>query len=484
MKIRYGLVLLMVVGIGLTGCASGGGGGGGGGAGAGGLAGLGIDMGSGEQLEQGESPRETDETDAAEEALEDAAEAAEGARNALYQAALESAEAAIAADSTNPLAWRLAADAAVGLEEYQEADRYLTRAEELRPVYQLQTRSLREQTWLELYNEAIPLVNAGEYEQAAEVFEGAHAMYKERPEVMITLGQIYGQLREHDRSLELLAMAQEVVDEADPAQMDSTVIASWREQAASIPMTRAQVLADAGRTEEAVEAFRQLAADNPEDLLISRNLATLLLQAGRNEEAFDVYDRMLQMEGLGPEDYYSIGVGYYQGEQYERAAEAFGMAADVAVNLRDAIEMQARSLQIDSAYSEIPAVAERWIELDPNNQNAYIILAQAANQLGDAERAQELVAAIEGLAVTMDNLQMRRFPDGGAQVTGGLKNVSLDPGTPVQIEFSFYDAAGNVLGTQSTTVTTGQAEMVETFQVEYSGPERVDGYSYELSYPS
>ena len=266
--------------------------------------------------------------------------------------------------------------------------------------------------------------------------------------------------------------------------MDSTVIASWQEQAASIPMTRAQVLADAGRTEEAIEAFRQLAADNPEDLLISRNLATLLIQAGRNEEAFQVYDRMLQMEGLGPEDYYSVGVGYYQGEQYERAAEAFGMAADVAVNLRDAIEMQARSLQIDSAYSEIPEVAERWIELDPNNQNAYIILAQAANQLGDAERAQELVAAIEGLAVTMDNLQMRRFPDGGAQVTGGLKNVSLDPGTPVQIEFSFYDAAGNVLGTQSTTVTTGQAEMVETFQIEYPGPERVDGYGYELSYPS
>jgi hypothetical protein len=54
----------------------------------------------------------------------------------------------------------------------------------------------------------------------------------------------------------------------------------------------------------------------------------------------------------------------------------------------------------------------------------------------------------------------------------------------VQIEFTFYDAAGNVLGTQSTTVTTGQAEMVETFQVEYAGPERVDGYGYELSYPS
>ncbi len=476
MKIRSGLVLLLAAGLGLTGCASGGGGGGGGGS-------TGVSIPGAENLAQGERPREDENTRAAQRALEDAAEATGAAAEQLYQTALDAADAAIAADSTNPRGWRLAADAAIGLEDYEAANRYLTRAEELRPIYTLQTTGLREQTWLRLYEEAIPLVNAGDYEGAAEVFEGAHAMYKERPEVMITLGQIYGQLREHDRALELLAQAQEIIDNADPAVTDTTIINSWVEQGANIPLTRAQILADAGRMEEAVEAFRALAVEHPEDLMINRNLATLLVQMGETDEAFEVYDRLLQIDGLSAIDYYSIGAGFYQGEDYERAAEAFGRAAETSVNERDALEMWARSLQIDSAYSAIPAVADRWIELDPNNQNAYLILAQASNQLGDADRARELVQTIEGLTVTVDNLQLQRFPSGGAEVTGGLRNVSLDPDTPVQITFTFYDSAGNELGTQSTTVRTGQQEMVELFRVEYAGSEQVDGYGYELTHP-
>jgi hypothetical protein len=144
--------------------------------------------------------------------------------------------------------------------------------------------------------------------------------------------------------------------------------------------------------------------------------------------------------------------------------------------------MEARSLQIDSAYAEIPPVGERWVELDPNNQNAYLILAQAVNKAGDSERAQELVSTIEGLEVTVDNLQLQRYPNGGAQVTGGVKNVSLDPGTPVTLDFTFYDAAGNVLGTQSTTVQVGEQDMSEVFQLEFDSTERVDGYGYELSH--
>ena len=479
MKIRSGLVLLMALAFSLTGCASGGGGGGGGGGE--GLAGLAMP--GGETLEQGESPREDENTRSASSTLEDAEQAAEGAAQDLYAAALQSAEAAIAADSTNPLAWRLAAEASMGLENYQEADRFLSRAEELRPIYQLETTGIREQTWLELYEEAIPLVNAGNYEAAVDVFEGAHAMYQERPEVMITLGQIYGQLREHDRALELLGQAQQIVNTADPAEMDSTIIASWEEQAAGIPLTEAQILADAGRMDEAVAAFRALAQDEPDNLMVQQNLATLLVQTGAQEEAFEVYDRLLTMDGLSAQEFYGIGAGFYQGEAYERAAEAFGMAAEASVNDRDAIEMWARSLQIDSAYTEIPPVAERWIELDPSNRNAYLIYAQAVNQTGDGARANELVQSIESLQVMVDNLQLQRFPSGGAQVSGTVINVSLDPQTPVQMEFTFYDNAGNALGTQATTVRVGEADMQEVFQVEFASQEQVGGYSYELSHP-
>src|SRR5690606_34015294 len=143
MKIRYGLVLTMALGLGLTGCASGGGGGGGGGGLAAAIAAAGG--------EEGEPPRETDNTEQAEELL-DAAEAATDPAQARtsYQGALTAAQLEVQQDSTNPLGHRLAGLAALGLEDYQTAGMHLDRAAELNVLYEFEDAQLREQTWIDL----------------------------------------------------------------------------------------------------------------------------------------------------------------------------------------------------------------------------------------------------------------------------------------------------------------------------------------------
>ena len=95
------------------------------------------------------------------------------------------------------------------------------------------------------------------------------------------------------------------------------------------------------------------------------------------------------------------------------------------MNERDALEMWARSLQIDSAYAAVPDVAERWIELDPNSQNALLIYAQSVNQTGNSQLAGELVQRIDALDVTVDELQMQRYGSGGARVTGTVANQDV-----------------------------------------------------------
>ena len=160
--------------------------------------------------------------------------------------------------------------------------------------------------------------------------------------------------------------------------MDSATIAQWEEQGSTIPLTRAQVLADAGRFEEAVTAFRALRAEDPEDIMIARNLAAILVQMGNTEEAFSVYDDLMTRPELGSQEFYSIGIGFYQGDDYTRAAQAFAGAARISVNDRDAVEMWARSLQLDSAYAAIPEVAERWVALDPYNQNGFLMSSAMA----------------------------------------------------------------------------------------------------------
>jgi tetratricopeptide (TPR) repeat protein len=474
MKIRFGPALTMAIGLGLAGCASGGGGGGSGGAP--------VTGGGGVLMAAGENPRDTENTRAAEEALDAAVEATDPAQAlSLFQQALASAEAAIAEDSLNPLAHRLAGNAAVGAEEYEAAGQHWDRAIELRPLYEIDLGGLREQTWIDLYQQATPHVQAGEYEAAAEYFEGANAIYKGRPEAMVTLGQIYATMREHDRALENIEAALAFRDSEAMAEVDAETAAAWEEAIAELPYLRAQVLADAGRFEEAVGTYREMAAADPDNIEIKRGLAAILMEMGEEQDAFVIYEEMIAMPGLSSADLFAIGVGYYQGSDYSGAVRAFSQAAETSVNDRDAIEMWARSLQLDSLYAEVPPVAERWIELDPNSQNAYLILAQSQNQLGNQAATQQAVRSVEALEAAVNDLTLRRLAGGGASVTGSVINKTLSQGAQVTLTFTFYDDAGTSIGTVTESVTVGAADMAQVFQIEFDSEQQVGGYGYTLT---
>lgn len=474
MKIRYGLVLAAALGLGLTGCASGGGGGGGGG----GVAGM-IAEASGDE---GVPPRETENTDQAQELIESAEEAdSPAAAEPLYTQALAAAEAEVAANPDNPLGHRLAAIASLGLENYQEAGEYFDRAGELYPLYEFQDAGMREQTWIDLYNEAMPMISDAEYEAAVVYLDDANAIFDGRPEAFITAAQIYAQLRQHDAALENLDRAEEVIEGVSEEDLDEETYAAWQEQAEELPLLRAQVLSDAGRFEEASAVFADILAENPGDIQMAMNLAATQMQTGDEAAAMEIYGRLLDDPSVGPTDLYRIGIGFYQGADYERAAEAFSQAAEGNPMDRDALEMWTRSLQIDSVHAEVPDVAERWIELDPNSQNALLIYAQSANQMGDGQLAGELVQRIENLEVSVDELQMRRYPSGGAQVTGTVSNEDLSAGTSVTLTFTFYSIDGAELGTVDHTISLGEQGMSELFQVEFDSTQQVGGYGYTLS---
>jgi tetratricopeptide (TPR) repeat protein len=470
MKIRYGLVLAMAIGLGLAGCASGASSGGGGSTAAAPSGGA------------GENPRNTDLTSAAQMALDAANEATDAAEaRTWYELALGHAESAITEDGRNPLAHRLAAMASMGTDDYVSADAHFDHAVALRPLYEFDFVGIRERAWIDLYQAASPLVAAADYEEAIVYFENAHAIYDQRPEAMITLGQLYSQLREHDKAIASLDAAMAFMESDAIAEADSATIEGWREQSADLPMLRAQVLSDAGRFEESVAAYRELSAANPTDTEIKRGLGSILMQMGNKAEALEVYSDLMSTPGLSAADLFSIGVGFYQASDYGNASQAFSNAADVSVKDRDAIEMWARSLQLDSAFASVPDVAARWVELDPNSQNAYLILAQAANQLDDQAATQAAIQAVDGLEVTMNDLQMQRFAAGGATVSGSVINKKLAEGASVSVVFTFYSDDGSPMGTVTESVSAGAADMASVFRVDFDSVETVGGYSYELS---
>ena len=143
--------------------------------------------------------------------------------------------------------------------------------------------------------------------------------------------------------------------------------------------------------------------------------------------------------------------------------------------------MWARSLLLDEMYVDIPAVAERWVELDPYSQNGWLIWAQAANQNGDSEATQSAMGTAQDLEVSLDQLQMQRFGNGGARVSGSVINKTLEEGSTVSIVFTFYGAGDAPLGTVSADISVGAADMAELVDVQFDSAEMVWGYSYELT---
>ena len=430
----------------------------------------------------GERPRDSDYTEDAEDAIEDAEDTEDAAeKEAYYRMALQNAEAEIAENPNNPLGYRLAALASLGLSQYPEAGAFFDKANELYPLYELQDQPLRQSTWIDLYNQASPLIGAGDYEGAVAIFEDAHAIFKERPEIMITVAQLYGSLGDYKRSLDFMEQVDGFMASETAAVADSATMAGWQEQASVLPLLRAQVLAADAQYDAAADAYRVLMVTEPDNPNHLRGLAQVLMEGEREEEALEVYVDLLEQPGLDGETIFAIGVGFYNADDYVNAAAAFGKAAELNRTDRDAVEMWARSLNLDSAYSAIPAVAERWAELDPYNQNSWIMLAQAANRAEDVEGTQEAMNAASALEVSLDGFQMQRFPRGGARVSGSVTNKVLEEGTTVNVVFTFYGDGDVPLGTVAASVNVGAADMSEFIDAQFDSAEMVWGYTYELT---
>lgn len=483
MRLRYGIVLAGAFAVSAGACASA----------SGGTNGAAVTP-SGELLAEGERPRTNAQTQAAERELGLAvlAGSPEEARPR-YEAALAAAEEAIAQDERNPLPWYQAGTALIGLEQYERADSALSRAEELRPVYRLETSAIREEAWIDLYQQAAPFVNEARYEEAIPFYEAANVIYDERPEIMYTLGQIYLQMGQNDRAIENFRRSLQVIRSDAAQQMDSATVASWEELALEAPPMIAQALIQAERYQEAVAELRPLVEANPDNQAYARSLANIYVEIDQPDSARAVYDRLVASGGLTATDYAEIGYGYYNMRDWSGAAEAFEAAVTVAPRDRDAVEWWVRALQIDlsekedagtavdpAEIRELVDAAERWLELDPNSHTAHLILAQTLNKAGDEARTLQLIEQIESLPFTVENLELRRERDGGGTVVGEVRNISLEPGQTLTLQFTFFGSSGTALGTQTARVSLPAPEASQVFNVEFTSPQAVEGYSYTV----
>jgi tetratricopeptide (TPR) repeat protein len=109
----------------------------------------------------------------------------------MYERALASALSAVERDPTNPRAYLLAGQAAVGARQWVQADTMFDRALELHPPFADQIRAEREEGWVLAYNLGAEAMSAGDMAAAVEHFAAADRLFQERPEARMALAILY-----------------------------------------------------------------------------------------------------------------------------------------------------------------------------------------------------------------------------------------------------------------------------------------------------
>ena len=459
-KSRFGFPLVAATVFALSGCASGGGGGGG---------------------EEGNPPRENDHTRTAELYLTQAQTLGAVER---YQDALNEAFNAIMEDSTNALGYFQAGRAQIGLADYVAADSLFEAALELYPDYDQDIRVQRESTWIELFNQAIGPLDAGDSAEGARLLAAAEVMFSaQRPEGLINLGVTYNNLGRTQDAIDAYGAALDIIRGPRMEEVDSATAVDWASRELSVTFNRAQLLSEAERYDEAAAEYERFLESNPGDVGALSSLATVLSRAGMPDSAQAIYDNLLAGTGLGMREYFNIGVGLYSANVYGRAAEAFRQVAEVAPENRDALFNLAQSLVDAENWEELIPVARDLLELDGHNPDSYTILAQGLVATDETQEAVQVLEAREAMPFNLEQSTLEPQARGGASLVGTLVNNTLDAGATVTIRVHFNGEDGAEVGASDIRVTAPAQGGAEPFRATLDSDESVMGYYFEVLSP-
>jgi len=456
MRFRSGVIFALSAGLVLGGCAAGAAGGGGP-----------TTSPTGRVYEPGTRPTQTRFSQAA----------TLGVAQADFEGAMASAREGIAADSTNPIHYFLAGEAAVGMGDFPLADSLWRVAERIYPAYELEVEPSREAAWANAFNSGVEAYNAGQTAEAIQAWTDADLIYRFRPEAAQNLAILLTQEGDYDEAIALYQRGIASVDLRPATRiLEAEELAEREETRAFMEENLAQLLLYTDQFAEAETLLRRVVQAKPDDIAAQASLATALVRLNREAEATEIYTRLLSTPNLPTSELITIGVALFEAEDYERSASAFGRVTQAQPNHRDAWYNRANALFAGELWQQLVPVAEQLIVIDPLNANAALILANAYRELERNQDALGILERVEQLPVLIDALQLQPLAE-STRITGSATGNAASAGTPVRLRFTFYGDSGT-LGTQDLTITAPARDVQQQFTVEFG--QQASAYKYEV----
>jgi serine/threonine-protein kinase len=290
----------------------------------------------------------------------------------------------------------------------------------LNPDFALAHAGLSEALW-EIY---LRDLDRAALEEAEDHAEKAREIAPEMPEARLALARVYRTTGRHDEAVQEVEAVLARHPRADLVQRELSrnyeragdlvnAEQSLRAAASLRPgdwinwNVLGNFLADAGKYEEARDAYVQAAEVAPPDVVMPREkLATYHLQVGEIDTAIDIYES-LPKPIRSPRLASNLATAYFfseHPERWHRAEENYLLAVRLSpqdpmyqTNLGDLYQRLDRPEEAQERYRLACELLEGWVAEDPENPESLTDLAFYSAKSKDCSRAMSLAPQLEEL---------------------------------------------------------------------------------------
>lgn len=383
-----------------------------------------------------------------------------GAKETMLEDAHQTLMEAVNTDQAeNPAVWYLLGRHGILTGDFVGADSAFSRAEAAVPECSDDIEYYRHATWVQQVNRGIDLMQSADYDGALEELTGATAIWNGANVALFYVGSIYANYGETDSALHYFKEVVEI-GTADTAHIEN--------YNAAIENT-ATLYHNLGEWDSTVVWYEKALEVNPDNNDLVFGLAEAYAESGNQERAFAIYDSLLaNADEMNSLDLFNAGVKLFNADEFQRAARTFVAGLqnnpyhrDALYNLCNTYLAMANDEELpqserDEAVANMREMANRLIEVDPQNRDPRRLLAAALQLAGDEDGA---VAAMDEMNTFTYEVSVdisRPLPGGdGYELHGRLTNLVDDAETTTDtLTFEFMNAAGEVVGTDTVAPET------------------------------
>lgn len=191
-------------------------------------------------------------------------------------------------------------------------------------------------------------------------------------EVILTMGSIYSQLREHKQAIELFKRALEMGGD---------------EMEEEIYLEIALEYENMDRFDKAIETLQEALRKTPDNETLMYELAYCFETADRTAECIEYYNAFIEKHPYSFPAWYNIGNAYQKLEQLDEAIEAYDYCIAIQQDFAPAYYNKAHALFKKERYADAISVFEETYAYEPPQAPIYCHIGECFEKLEEFDKA-------------------------------------------------------------------------------------------------